>query len=249
MTTNDNHECGWGEPGDFMAENGMSGEAVLDKLLPFPSVGTFFYGAIREALAASHFYSVSGGWYGNLSFCGDHCYVDNQQGEYAIVQFQENDCHGVLSSGDPWRKYDTNVGLASAPRRAKEALELLVAELNRWCSTSPTGLFWSDEGQLAGPEPFRVLYRFGFETMGSLLLTDKEWMPQFIEGCESRLETAEAIISVARAYYATRRAVVVEPEALELIFPEDSPARKGALATVSSAESAMFIVRPNHRGA
>jgi hypothetical protein len=247
MTTNENQECAWGEPGDFIAEDGKSGEAILDELLPYPRVASFFYGAVRGALAASHFYSVSGGWYGDFSFCGGDLHVDNQQGEYAIVQFRDHECLGVLSSGDPWRAYDIQGGIASAPLPLRYPLELLVAELERWCSTQPTGLFWSHEGQLEGPEPFRVLYRFGFETMGTLLLSDKQWIPSFVDACQTELGIAEAIISVARRYCSDRCAVAVEPEVLDLIFPEGSPAREDALETVTSSDCATIILPPIQR--
>jgi hypothetical protein len=245
MTTNENQECAWGEPGDFITEDGKSGEAILDELLPFPSVAPFFYGAVRGALAAAHFYSVSGGWYGDFSFSGGDLYVDNQQGEYAIVQFREAECLGVLSSGDPCRAYDAQGGIASAPLPLKNSLELLVVELGRWSSTSPTGLFWSHEGQLDGPEPFRILYKFGFQTMATLLLADKEWIPSFVDGYGSESGIAEAIISVARRYCSYRRAVAVEPEVLEVIFPEGSPARENALETVTSPKCATIILPPN----
>jgi hypothetical protein len=247
MTTNENQETGWGEPADFITEDGKSGEATLDELLPLPSVASLFYGAIRGALASSHFYSVSGGWYGDFQFCGGDLYVDNQQGEYAIVQFREEECLGVLSSGDPWREYDSERSIASAPQMLRNPLEVLVAELKRWCSTSPTGLFWGQEGQVAGPEPFRVLYAFGFETMGTLLLADKEWVPTFANAYDSESGIAEAIISVARQYCSSRRAVAVEPEILNLIFPNGSPAREDALETVTSRECVGIILPPKQR--
>ena len=228
-------------PHDFGTNDGRNGDAILDELLPFPTVECLFYGAIRQAIADAHFYAVTGGWYGDLIFWGDFCYVDNQQGEYAVIQFCENGCLGVVSSGDPWREYDSNAGLAIAPLLVRSPIKQIIAELKRWCSASPTGLFWSNKGQLEGPEPFRVLYKYGLETMENLRLSNEEWIPRFIEGFQSKSQIAEAIVSVATRYCSSDRPVEMAPEHLAVIFPNASPARDKAMELVTKPGLAEII--------
>lgn len=236
----------WGDPKDFLTVEGQDGEAFLDERLPFPKIDTFYYGAVREAIASAHFHAVSGNWCGNVNFGdkGQYCCVDNQQGEDALVQFLSNLCVGVVSSGDPTRTYDVAMGISKAPLECQKALQDIVANHEQWFCRPATGLFWSDGDRLTGHEPFRILHSYGFETMEEFCLDDERWSTHFANGCDSTTKIAKSIIAVAKQYCLTRCPVEVSSEDLETIFPKNAPARDDALKAVTSTEYAVFIAPP-----
>lgn len=247
FTTGHDGEQGYDNPADFVTDAGQEGKSLLEDLLPYPDFDTFFNGAIREAIAAAHFHAVTGEWYGDLNFTegGKHCWVDNQQGEYGFVKFVDRDCVGVVSSGDPTRQYDWEEGILTAPPALQTGLREIAGTLEHWCHAPPTGLFWSDDGRLAGPEPFHVLYCYGFETMGSLILRDAHWIDAFEENFAGDTETASTIARVARKYCYNRRAAELSLHDWTRIFPVDAPARDDAMQAVTAADWVPIVVAPH----
>jgi hypothetical protein len=244
VADDDASQYSFGPPSAFRLEDHRDGDALLRDLLPFPKTADFWYGCVREALLAAHWQATSGMWLGTANFSQGLYYVDNQQGETAIIAVSADSCHGVMHSGDPFREYDLPSHLAQVPDafrpKLTELAEVFDHHFNQYCR--PTGIFWAEGDRLAGTEDFPVLYAYGFETMQHEILPDDRWLETVVEE-EADADAAHAMIEVAHQYVDASAAVVPSAEQVALIFPADAPGRAEAIAGVSDADTFIEIIK------
>ena len=208
----------------------------------FPSVAQLLHGAMREAVAAAGAQARSGSWFGNAHWDPAGFYfVDNHQGECGAIWFSsESIAAGILSSGDPWRKYDYRRAIARAPSEARSALLWLVQEypfrFGEAASPRINAVFWSDDGRLAAPEPWSSFAEYGGRVLEAELKDDATWAtdgwgPADEDGAPDPA-TARVMIALAKRRLAAGAAVTLTAREERTIVPVDALGRAEALDTL-----------------
>lgn len=92
-----------GPPQNFVSDQGLPGDQIIDSVVLPPYVADLKLGAIREAIAsisdiARYGFMESRAWDGPSDYV-----VDNGEGDRAVVRFSNRGCFGAFVSNDPSR--------------------------------------------------------------------------------------------------------------------------------------------------
>jgi hypothetical protein len=221
-----------GSPEDFRTDSGEPGDAILRRSLLPPTPESLRRGAIREAIVFAHAVAVNGfgetrAWDGARRYV-----VDTGEGSCGVVEFHPEGCVAAMINYDPFREYDA----ISVAQRAPTALRRLLLDVCRLpLLRSPhqrpiTAVFWSDEGQLTGTEPWVTLYTFGGEMLRREGLEDQNWRPEardYYELADS--EVLDVAVSVAARRAASDEEVALTPTECSTLLPPSAPHRDTAM--------------------
>ncbi len=241
LTEDDRAQFGSGAPEDFLLESGQTAAQFLETQLSYPKVKALHYGAIREALASAHIEAVYGQWFGLLNFSGGLCYVDNQEGDSAMLRLGEDNCLGVVRCKAPSRVYDVQRSVSKVPEHLRDQLLELARQHESHYQVPLTGLFWSEGDVLNSLESLYSLYPYGFELLEPLLLADACWSNLRIEDSEVAPNAAELICELAARILKQGNPVNITDSELGTLFPRGSKARKSAMKAVMNPQFAVFL--------
>lgn len=241
LTEDDRAQFGSGAPEDFLLESGQTAAQFLKTQLSYPKIKALHYGAIREALVSAHIEAVYGQWFGLLNFSGGLCYVDNQEGDSAMLRFGEHDCLGIVQCKAPSRAYDLQRSVSKAPEHLRDELLELARQHESHYQVPLTGLFWSEGDVLSSSESLYALYPYGFEMLEPLLLADAPWSDQRIEDSEADPKATDLICGLAARYLEDKEPIEIDKLELAQLFPPKSKARKSAMEAVMNPKFAVLL--------
>lgn len=218
-----------GNPSDFVADTGETGDAVLELLLSNPRALSLLRGTVRESLAAVYLVARLGqqetrAWDQYFRYI-----IDDGEGNCGVLDFRATGVVGALYRHDSRRAFDIDGAVSLAPVGQQEMLRLLVElPIFRYDERRTiTSIFWTEGGLLCGPEPWHKVYLFGGDLLRRELMTDHEWRREARE--EDNLDEAliDLIIQI------TERLVPLTPislagEELSVLIPENAPFRTEA---------------------
>jgi hypothetical protein len=217
-----------GDPSDFVAESGESGDALLSHLMPWPTWRSLFYGAVRESLAAAHSTAEDGvqdthAWETPIRYV-----ADDNQGNVGIIAFTADGAVAAISSRAPRRRFDYAQAIEAAPSDLKSAVATL-CDLPR-LSEGPgvTAVFWTAGEFIHGPEAWHSIYQFGAELFRRELLPNWAWETEGATHYSHTTPIAHlAITASSRARIRVPLLILSEKEFRQLI-PHRSPYEREA---------------------
>ena len=217
-----------GPPETFHAFTGESGVALLERILPAPTVLELEYGAIREALASVHSVALYGfgetrAWDGNTYTASDGC------GNEGVIRFALGECTGAAAC-----KYEVGLNQETAlehvPAKARSSAREILA-LPLLCSngsTRATSLFWSEEGKVCSGAPWHVTYARGAELFRHELLDDRRWLAEACALHELTDRRGDFVLQVAKEMLVAGSAHQLALEAARELIPVEAPYREEA---------------------
>ena len=155
-----------GAPDDFLGEGGETGAALVELLIPAPSLSALRRGAVRETLANACSIARIGRNESRIWDTRDRYLVDNGEGERGAVRFIGDACVGAVWGKAPFRKIDYSSAASRAPHDLRGALlELCELPFFRFLDEGQliSVVFWAEGGRIVGPERWSDTYIFGVE--------------------------------------------------------------------------------------
>jgi hypothetical protein len=219
-----------GRPEDFRADTGESGDALMSRLLPNPSVEAFFHGVVRRCLAGVCSLARFGRQDAHAWDSPGRYLVNDGEGNVAGALFlPDGRCVAAVSDHESSRAIDLATLAPRLPAGVYEplaslfALPFLTSEYS-----SMTAVFWESGGKLCADEPWHLAYRFGGHIFRDELLGDEAWKAASEEEHGLPEGLADQILAIARRARWGQRIDVTEAE-IALLVPSTSKHRDDAL--------------------
>lgn len=203
-----------GQPDEFAAASGESGEDLLNAAMPWPSWRNLFHGAVREALAAVHSVAKIGiqdtnAWERPLRYV-----VDNNEGDAGLIEFSVDGAVAATSCHDPNRPFDSAEAIECAPLNLQDTIRRLCDAPLLRSAPGVSAVFWTEGEFVQGPEPWPRIYKFGAELFRNELLPHTAWQTEGALQYALTPELTDLVIAIANR--ATIRTPVVHVTEREL---------------------------------
>lgn len=202
LITRDEGGCvQYGPPSDFQAADGRDGLALLDELMPPPSVEALHHGAVREALA-NYAWTSQHGFEDTRSWESESQYIATDgEGNHAVIYFTvERAAVSVGFGHDSGQPALTPEVFGHAPSEIRASLARL-SELAMFSFGEKqlyNSVFWSSGGRVRSYRSWPSEYTAGSDIFRRELLGDDAWLEEASEYYEHPDALLEKIVSLSK---------------------------------------------------